>query len=289
MRNIKYVIISPVRNEGAHIERTIASVTSQTLKPVEWIIVDDGSTDQTSHIISKYTRQMRWMRVITREDRGSRKPGAGVMEAFNQGYTTIKQQDFDYIVKLDGDLSFGNDYFSKCFEHFNKDKMLGIGGGQVDNLIDGKIKTEHAINFYVRGACKIYSRACWDAIGGLPVAAGWDTYDSVKANMLGFTTRSFAHPRVLHHKATGSAEGFWRNSVKHGQANYTCGYSPLFMFCKAVSRIPDKPFFIGSLALLWGFLSCYAKRTERIADRLMIHYVRRQQHRKLLGLSSVWK
>jgi poly-beta-1,6-N-acetyl-D-glucosamine synthase len=143
--------------------------------------------------------------------------------------------------------------------------------------------------FHVRGATKIYKRACWDAIGGFWPAPGWDTMDEVKASMLGWTTRSFPDLHLLHHRHTGAADGVWGNLVKNGRANYVCGYHPLFMLVKCVRRLRFKPYLLGSTALLYGFVTGYLKRIPQVDDRRTIQYLRQQQIARLTGRESIWK
>lgn len=283
-----YIIITPVRNEEEYIEKTIVSVARQTIKPAEWVIVNDGSTDNTGKIIDEFSRQYPWIRTIHRENRGFRKAGGGVMEAFYDGYNSIQSSEFDFIVKLDGDLSFSEDYFEKCFREFDKDSKLGIGGGMVVHEIRGKLELEEAPLFHVRGATKIYRKACWEAIGELIKAPGWDTLDEVKANMLGWKTRSFPEIILIHHRFTGQADGTWRNWVKNGTANYISGYHPLFMSFKCIKRIFQKPYVIGSLGLFYGFIEGYMKKIPQIDDRELIRYIREQQIRKLMLRKSIW-
>jgi len=141
------------------------------------------------------------------------KAGGGVMEAFYDGYDALTCDDWDFIVKLDGDLSFEDDYFQKCFDHFRNNDKLGIGGGMIYHVINGSMQLEENPLFHVRGATKIYKRKCWYEIDGLIKAPGWDTLDEVKANMLGWDTQSFSDLKIIHHRYTGDADGQWRNAV----------------------------------------------------------------------------
>ena len=149
---MRYVIITPVRDEEKYIEATIESVCSQTARPTEWVIVDDGSSDLTGEIADRYAAQHSWIHVIHRENRGFRKSGGGVMEAFYEGYNSLECKDWDFIIKLDGDLSFVPNYFEKCFEYFRRDSELGIGGGEIRHDIAGQMKAEENPRFHVRGA-----------------------------------------------------------------------------------------------------------------------------------------
>jgi poly-beta-1,6-N-acetyl-D-glucosamine synthase len=289
LAEIKYVLITPVRDEEEHLESTIQSMVSQTICPAEWIIVNDGSSDRTGEIIDDYSRRYPWIRGVHRENRGFRKSGGGVVEAFNDGLRTLQSVDWDFIVKLDGDLAFSADYFESCFRIFQREPQLGLGGGVICYVdSDGSKTFEVNPTFHVRGATKIYRRACWEAIGGFWPAPGWDTIDEVKANMLGFTTRSFPELHLIHHRVTGAADGQLGNLIKNGRANYISGYHPLFMLAKCVSRLIQRPFVTGSCALMYGFVTGYTKGIAQVDDPRMIRYLRREQIRKLLGKKTVW-
>jgi biofilm PGA synthesis N-glycosyltransferase PgaC len=284
-----YVVVSPVRDEEAYIRFTVDCMVRQTILPREWIIVNDGSADNTGSIIDEYARQYPWIRVVHRRNRGYRKAGGGVVDAFNDGYQAIQFHDWEFVVKLDGDLSFESDYFEKCFANFESDSRLGVGGGVICYVINGVKKFEKCPAFHVRGATKIYRRSCWDAIGGFWPAPGWDTMDEVKASMLGWTTKSFSDRHVLHHRYTGTAEGLWSGLVKNGRANYICGYHPLFMLSKCLFRLVQRPYIIGSTALFYGFITGYLKRVPQVDDPETINYLRRQQLRRLWGRETIWR
>ncbi len=285
----RYVVISAVRDEEPFLPSTIECMAHQTIVPAEWMIVDDGSTDNTGNIIDKYALKYPWIRGVHRKDRGFRKAGGGVVEAFNDGYEGLKTSNWNFIVKLDGDLSFEVDYFERCFRKFSEEPKLGVGGGVICHNVNGVKQFEQGPAFHVRGATKIYRKACWDAIGGFWPAPGWDTMDEVKANMLGWTTRSFPDLHLMHHRATGTAEGIWSGVVKNGRANYICGYHPLFMVGKCIRRFALKPRVLGSVALMYGFLSGYVKRIPKVNDPLAIQYLRHQQMNRLFGRESIWR
>jgi hypothetical protein len=211
------------------------------------------------------------------------------MEAFYEGYNALDSSNWDFIVKLDGDLTFDYDYFDKCFEYFRRDPELGIGGGEIYHDICGTLKVEANPRFHVRGATKIYRRACWKAIGGLWPAPGWDTIDEVKANMLGWKTYAFTDLRLLHHRLTGSEEGLLRDRVKHGVACYVSGYHPVYVLASSVLRVTQKPYVVGSAAILYGFLRGYLNQSPRVEDRSYIGYIRGQQLRRLCGMQTIWR
>lgn len=285
----RYVVITPVRDEERFLDDTIRSMCRQTVRPAEWIIVDDGSSDRTGALADEYAAQHSWIRVVHRPNRGFRKSGGGVMEAFSDGYRALLCSDWNFIVKLDGDLSFAPDYFEQCFAYFEQNPQLGIGGGVIAHNIDGTMTPERNPRFHVRGATKIYKKECWEAIGGLWPAPGWDTIDEVKANMLGWTTHSFPSLHLEHHRLTGAEEGLLRDRIKHGVACYVSGYHPLFVAASCASRLTQKPRVSGALGILYGFVKAHITRPPRVNDRDYLAYIRSQQLRRLFGRPTIWQ
>jgi biofilm PGA synthesis N-glycosyltransferase PgaC len=285
----KYVVITPVRDEEAHLRSTVECMQAQTVRACEWIIVDDGSTDRTGEIINASAKRHSWIRGVHRSNRGFRKAGGGVVEAFNDGLAALSGREWDFIVKLDGDLTFEPDYFQRCFAHFEDDPQLGVGGGVICYEENGSKRFEQGPAFHVRGATKIYRRKCWEAIGGFWPAPGWDCIDEVKANMLGWRSRSFPELHLIHHRLTGSADGHWGGAVKNGRANYISGYHPLFMLAKCLRRIARPKTAFGGVAMMYGFVTGYLMQLPRVDDPQMIAYLRQQQIYKLLGRQTIWQ
>lgn len=286
----RYIVITPARNEEENLVHTIRSLVAQTIRPVRWVIVNDGSTDGTARIIDEAAAAHPWITAVHRTDRGFRQQGGGVIDAFYDGYARIGEAHWDFLVKFDADLSFAPDFFAACFAKFDEDPRLGIGGGVISNDVNGVLAPESPGDpgFHVRGATKIYRRACWDQIGGLLRAPGWDTIDELKANMLGWTTRTFRDLPLLHHRLCGAADGTWKNYVKFGLSNYITGYHPLFMLLKCLRRTLRRPYVVGGVALLVGFVKGYLRGAQQVNDHALISYVRRQQMNALLMRPSLW-
>lgn len=286
---LKYVVVTPVRNEAKCLADTIASMVRQTLLPERWVIVDDGSTDGTGDLIAAAARANSWITAVRRPDRGFRKSGGGVVEAFYDGYVTVREERWEFIVKLDGDLTFDPNYFEGCIAKFADDPCLGIGGGTILVGENGQFIVDSPSDppFHVRGATKIYRRACWEQISPLVRAPGWDTVDEVKANMQGWCTRTFAELTLVQQRGTGSTDGMWRNWYKNGLANYVTGYHPIFMLAKCARRaFQGTP--LAAVALCVGFCAGYAKRLPRVEDASAVRYLRRQQVRRLMSRPSIY-
>jgi glycosyltransferase involved in cell wall biosynthesis len=285
----KYVVVTPVRDEEQYLPFAIESMVRQSIRPQEWIIVNDGSKDRTGAIIDEAAIHHSWIRAVHREDRGFRKWGAGIIEAFYAGYEALTCSDWEFMSKLDGDLSFEPDYFEQALLKFRENPQIGIGGGVLYHYRDGKRVLEDHPVFHVRGGTKIYRRGCWDSIGGLWVGPGSDTIDEVKANMLGWTSKSFFDLHIIHHRPTGATYGKWGGVVKDGKIDYVTGYHPLFVMAKSMVRVVRWPYVLGSCALVYGYITAYLQRIPQVNDPELIRYLRRQQLGRLFGGETIWK
>jgi biofilm PGA synthesis N-glycosyltransferase PgaC len=289
LANTQYVVITPVRDEEAYLPLSIESIVRQTIRPVEWVIVNDGSRDRTPEIIEEAASKYPWIRAIHRTDRGYRKWGAGIIEAFYDGFNSLTCKDWDFMSKLDGDLSFEPGYFEGTFKKFAENPRIGIGGGVLYHYEAGRKVLERNPTFHVRGGAKIFRRECWDALGGLWVGPGSDTVDEVKANMLGWTTMSFAELHMIHHRPTGASWGPWGGVAKDGTISYVLGYHPLFMLAKSFANLARRPYVVVSTALLYGYVTACVQRVPRVNDPELIRYLRNQQLARLFGRETIWK
>ena len=290
MNASNFIVVTPARNEAATLGLTIASMAAQTVRPHRWVIVDDGSTDTTAEIIAAATARHPWILGVYRSDRGFRSQGGGVVEAFLEGLDLVDSEPWQYLVKFDADLSFDPDYFERCLGKFADDPSLGIGGGMIVCETNGTMVCESPGDpaFHVRGATKIYSRRCWEKIGGVVRGPGWDTIDELKANMLGFTTRTFRDIVLRHHRQTGAAEGAWRDAVKNGRGCYLTGYHPLFMAAKCFRRLTHRPPLVRGIGQAWGFGRAFILGDQQLVDPTLKAYIRKQQINKLMLKPSLW-
>lgn len=282
---IRYVVVSPVKDEAAFIERTICSMIGQTIQPSVWVIVNDSSRDATEAIVQSYTKNYSWIRLIKRQDTGARQRGKGVVEAFYAGYETLTDQ-YDYIVKLDGDVSFGPDYFESLFKYFSYDPQLGIAGGGLYENPDGKDWVLYTTKDHVRGCTKVYRWECFEAIGGLVASMGWDGIDEWKALAQGWKVESFLELKIYHYRFTGAATGFLKSCIEQGNGAYRMGYHPLFMIARGIRRMTDRPYLIGGVAMIGAYFVAWMRKQELLAEPSVVHYIRRTQMKKLAGLLS---
>jgi poly-beta-1,6-N-acetyl-D-glucosamine synthase len=284
---IRYIVISPVRNEEKNIEKTILSVISQTITPKKWVIVDDGSSDKTTDIVEKYTISNDWISLLHLPDRGYYDlMTGGEIKAFYRGYETIKDMDYDFIAKLDGDVSFDGHYFENLFQEFANNRRLGIASGAVYYDRNGELQLEKGYEKHVRGAGRVYRKECWQDIGGVINNLGWDVVDEYKARMLGWETFSFEKIKMIHYVKTFTKGGLYQGFMRSGRMEYLVGTHPLFFLIKVVGKIRIKPIMFGRLALLLGYLISFLKDENRVAEPKLVLYLRKEQLKRLFLMNE---
>jgi glycosyltransferase involved in cell wall biosynthesis len=276
-----YVIVSPVKDEEAYIRFTIESVIHQTLRPGLWLLVDDGSIDQTTKIIREYCAKYEWIRLLTLNRRGERRFPAEI-QAFNAGYELIEGEAFEFIVKLDCDLSFEPTYFERLLDKFNEDETLGIASGiylerHGQDWIPIKMPEYHT-----SGASKVLKSKCFRDIGGFVAARGWDTLDEIRAQIKGWKTRHFSDVNIYHLKKEGSGVGLLSVNSMHGEIYYLVGGSKLFFALKAFHRIAvGRPPVIGGLMMIYGFLKALLQRRKLLVSAEEATFYRRLLHQRI--------
>lgn len=265
----RIVLISPVRDEEKYIEKTIQSVASQTILPVEWVIVDDGSTDGTGEILARAAAKYPWIHVVRKPDRGKRSVGPGVVEAFYYGYERLRTKEYDYIGKLDGDVEFKPQYFATLLSYFEKDPYLGAASGKPYLLEGGKLIKERMADDMVAGQINFYRRQCFEDIGGFVREVHWDGIAFHRARMKGWRTRSIDDPNLIfiHQRLMGSSErGIIAGRLRWGRGQYFMGTHPLYIFAIGLYRMWEKPYIIGGLLIVVGYFLSMLQGKPRYDD-----------------------
>ena len=282
-----YLAITPARDEERLLPRLIAAMVAQTHLPGRWIIIDDGSVDRTGKIIDLAASYHPWIQPRHLPRNGSRAPGGeSTIMRFLQRDTW---EGYDAILRLDADMTFKPQFAELLLTELEKNPRLGIAGPTLYEMRGSRWREMLAPSFHTRGAAKLYSCACFAAIGGLESSLGWDTIDEARAMMLGFQTRSFRHIRAYHHRRQGAAGGLWRSRKAAGRAAYNVGYAPLFLMVRALRLGLKWPPLIGTAGIMAGYLEGCLRRSPRPASPALIRFIRRQQLRRLLLMESVWR
>jgi glycosyltransferase involved in cell wall biosynthesis len=281
---LNYVIITPARNEEKNISRLLSCVVSQTALPRKWIIVDDNSTDKTVDSIREQLSRFPWIELVNRRNTQDRNFGAKV-DCFNAGLERAKLLDFDIIGNIDADVSFENDYFEFLMKRFAEDPALGVAGTPfVEDSGYSSTTDSFEGERHVAGGCQLFRKQCFEEIGGYVAnrKGGIDWIAVTTARMKGWKTRSFLEKSFHHHRSLGTGES---NSMaaffNYGRKDYYLGNHPLWEMFRIIYRMAKKPYLVGGIVLLSGYLWEALLREDRPVTKELIRFHRKEEMQKL--------
>ncbi len=280
-----YVLITPARNEAQFIGLTIDAVVAQTVRPLKWIIVSDGSTDGTDLIVERYAAQHGWIELLRLPERAERH-FAGKVMAINAGLLRLNEFQYDVIACLDADITFDPDYFAFLLGKLACDPALGLVGTPYRDAGSEIYDYRYVSTDHVSGACQVFRRACFEEIGGYVAVRGGaiDSIASTTARMRGWKTRSFAEKAAFHHRAVGTAEaGRLRARFNLGRRDYLIGNHPMWQIFRCAYQMRKKPFVVRGLALTAGYLWSFLRRDKRPVSRGFVAFRRREQMLRLIA------
>jgi len=280
---LTYVLITPARNEAAFIHKTIDSVIAQTVRPLKWVIVSDGSNDGTDEIVNKHAADHRWIELVRLPERRERHFAAKV-HAFNAGYSKVADLVYDVIGNLDADITFDETYFDFLLDKFAANPKLGVAGTpfrEESHQYDYRFTSiEH-----VSGACQLFRRDCFKEIGGyVPIRIGGiDLTAVLTARMKGWQTRSFPEKACIHHRKMGTAK---RNvvsaSFKGGQGDYMLGMHPVWEAFRCLYQMSSaQPILLSGSLRLVGFFWGVVTRSQKVIPEDLAQFRRKEQMRRL--------
>ena len=284
---MSYLLVSPCRNEAEYMKLTLNSVVSQTVKPDLWVIVDDGSTDETPKILNDYANRYSFIQVITREDRGHRSVGPGVIEAFYYGYDQVDVSQFDFVCKFDLDLDLPERYFEILIQRMNDNPRIGTCSGKAyfKDKKSGELISEKCGDEMSVGMTKFYRRTCFEEIDGFVRQVMWDGIDCHKCRQLGWIAVSWDEPELqfIHLRPMGSSQqGIFTGRMRHGFGQYFMGTGLLYMTASSVFRMLHPPYFLGGFAMLWGYIKSMLLRKPRFEDTELVSFINTYQNQCLL-------
>ena len=282
----RYVLISPCRNEAKFMRQTLDTVIAQSIRPAKWVIVDDGSSDETPQILKEYAAKHDWIQVVTRRDRGNRAVGPGVIEAFYAGYETINPDDYDFLCKLDLDLRLPLRYFEILMQRMEANQRIATCSGKAYIERNGGLVNERHGDENSIGASKFYRVSRFKELGGFVHEVMWDGIDGHRCRMNGWIACSWDDDpelRFVHLRPMGSSQkSIYTGRMRHGYGQYFMGTGFVYMLASAVYRIPEKPYVLGGLAILWGWLRSALQRKPKYNDMEFRKFLRHYQWRTLL-------
>jgi len=281
-----YILVSPCKDEGKYIEKTLISIQNQTIKPAQWIIVDDGSTDESMDIVRKYQVAMPFIKIISRAPQTGRNVGAGVILAFNDGMPHI-DVPYDFICKFDVDLDLPPRYFEILMTRMDQDPLLGTCSGKA-YFIDPKTqekRSELCGDEASVGMTKFYRRECFDEIGGFVAEVGWDGYDCHRARWFGWRALSWDDTdlQFIHLRPMGSSQkNINKGRIRHGKGQYHIGTHPVFFLASSALRaFKQKPYVTGTLYSIYGYLKAAYDGEKRFGDKDLTKFIQDYQMRAL--------
>ncbi len=281
--HLSYVLVTPAHNEEEFIEKTIQSMIHQTVLPLKWVIVDDGSTDKTADITASYTSRHPWIELVRRPPHNDRN-FAGKVYAFNDGFERLRRLPFQLLGNLDADISFGPDHFEFLISKFSNDPALGVAGTAYTQEEWDSTKDSFEGQASVHGACQLFRRECFLDIGGYRPnpAGGVDWIAVTTARMKGWKTRNYPERRFHHHRPMGTAKRSELGAMfDYGKKDHFLGGSPIWEFFRVGYHMTRKPIIVGGLATLFGYCWSAAQRTERPVSPELIRFHRKEQMKKL--------
>jgi glycosyltransferase involved in cell wall biosynthesis len=285
-RPLSCVLITPARNEEVFIEKTIQSMVAQTLRPIRWVIVNDGSTDGTASIVHRHAALHDWIEVVDMPERRDRSFAAKV-HSFNAGYARVKAVDHEVVGNIDADISFEPDHLEFLLERFAEDPELGVAGTIFKEEGYSSDTDSFEGQHHVAGQCQLFRRQCFEDIGGyVPHKAGGIDWIAVTtARMKGWKTRSFREKSFFHHRHLGTAErSKVASSFSYGEKDYYLGGHPLWELFRVAYRVAKRPYLMDGLALGLGYAWASLRRIDRPVSDDLMRFHRREQMRKLSAI-----
>lgn len=281
-----YLVVTPCRDEGEFIAQAIESLAAQSVRPATWVIVDDGSTDSTPEVLAEYERKYDFIKVVRREDRGERKVGPGVIEAFYSGYESVDATEYEFVCKMDADLELPERYFERLMEEMEREPCLGaVSGKMYLRDEEGRLTHERRGDDHAAGPTKFYRRQCFEDIGGFVRMVGWDGIDGHVCRMKGWIARSMVDEelKVVHLRQMGSShKGVLHGRIRGGQGKWRIGSSPWYLLATAVYRLRDKPYVFGAGAMAFGYFKAMFTGIDRMNEPGYLKHLRRYEWRTLL-------
>lgn len=284
----KYVLITPAHNEESYIEKSIKSVISQTVPPVQWVIVSDRSTDRTDAIIEKYAADFDFIKHVKLPP-GQGRDFAAKVHAIKAGCGSISVNDYKYIGNLDADVSFAPEYYESVIRLFEKEEKLGVAGGVILELIGRRYIKQMSSSNSVAGAVQLFRRKCFEEVGGyIPIKfGGEDSVAEITARMKGWKVMAADELEVHHHRRVSGSAGLMKARFRSGISHYQLGYNLAFQLASTLYRMADRPFIIGSLLTFFGYSWASIKRFERPVSRTFIRYFEAEQSARLRAILSL--
>lgn len=290
--NDRYILLTAAKNEEEYIGKALESVARQTVLPLAWIIVDDGSTDRTAEVIRQFIPRCPFIRLESSSLRSARRSFGSKDKAINAAYALAKTLDFDYVGVQDADIApERNDYYELIISHFRRRQSLGIAGGSIHERTNGIWRARKGNSAdSVAGGIQMFRRTCYEQIGGYTPLdyGGEDWLSQLEAKMAGWETLACQDCAIFHYRPTSSAGGKLRGAFRAGLMDASFGSHPLFEIVKCGRRLTASPWLIGSGLRFTGYLWWRLCRRSSLIAPEKTAFLRKEQLAKLRSWARPW-
>lgn len=277
---MRYYVIIPVYNEQENIRKTLDSILKQRLLPQKVVVVDDNSTDKTTEIIKEYAVKHDFIELVYNPSEAIHLPGSKVIKAFNKGLATL-DDNYDFIVKLDGDLILPENYFEQITALFQANPKVGMAGGRAyiekNNqwILESLTDDDH-----IRGAFKSYRKECFLEIGKLKTEMGWDTLDELLARYYGWEVLVDKSLQVKHLKPTGNLYDR-KSRYNQGEAFYRLGYGVLITVLASIKLALKKGKLLLFIDYIYGYYKAKKARKPLLVTANQAKFIRNYRWKKI--------
>ena len=282
----QYIVVTACKNEEKNLPDLINSMTLQTIRPVLWVIIDDGSTDRTPEIIKEAVKKHKWIQSI-RLNSNKRDLGLHYASILKRGFDFAVEYcaehgiNYAYLGNVDGDLILEQTFFENIIKEFDKDPKLGIASGGTKHIIGNKIIYAKVSIDEPSGGHMLIRRKCFEECGGIPLSYAVDSVLKAKARLRGWKTRRFENNIATEIRDVSSAEGYWKGFVHRGEASYYLNLHPIHVIIRSIMYSFKRPYYTG-IAYLMGYFNYVIKRMRKIDDEEVRRYFW-NKWRKYLG------
>lgn len=285
-----YILVTPCKNEEESLPELAESVMNQDILPVLWVVVNDGSTDNTATILDELCSKNEWIKSVTLGEK-PRDLGVHVSHVYRTGfdfainYCRDNNLEYDYIASVDADIILDKNYYSCLLKKFESTPRLGICSGHIGNIVGKEVIWANYNENLPSGGARLWSKECFEETGGYLLTCSPDSVSNVKAKLKGWDTKYISKPTAISTRPYSSAQGQWKGYRRLGSNNYFIGYTPIHICLKGVKLLYSKNGYFKTgvgLAYMYGYFHDLLSRKARIYDKEILEYYGNNRLKEIL-------
>ncbi|WP_321430934.1 glycosyltransferase family A protein [uncultured Methanolobus sp.] len=270
-----YLLITPCKNEGSNLPQVIEGVASQTILPSLWLIVDDGSTDNTFQVVEEARLRYNWIEILRLEE-SYRDLGLHLAEVMKKGFDYAislcvnRGIEYFYVGNLDGDIVLPPTFYRNLIFEMRNNLKLGIVSGGTVYTVNGKQVMSKLHSTEPSGGHMLIRKACFEDCGGILVSYSADSVLKAKSRLKGWDTKRFDKYIAIELRDVSSAEGYWKGLIKMGESFYYLNYHPFNAIARSFRYSRRKPYY-GMIPFFIGYFKGFINQ-QQIEDEELKDY-----------------